>query len=326
MTPQVVLSCLGSWTLVCNVVFAHFLLKEYINKTQRFAVVGLVVSTAMVVCNAPPPSAHEQANDWSLEDLVARFCSIEFEILTLTLFLVGCFIRMMAYGLSCTGDVESAQSSSETKETLVATSYAMAAACAGGYTALLFKCVSEIIAGVALRPDAQTSPWECWQTYAILGVALCCAPTELHCLNLALQNGDAVFVVPTYLTLGMLAQLTTGAVFFQELQEFQSVSKEIGFAVSVALSLVSVIVMAKAQSSKALREPKLPELQVDLDPEVIQYVANLDSDHTIRAHSTNSIDSSSRTKRVRPRTLTVAGFGGAMEAFPQIKRCDSAYF
>lgn len=133
---------------------------------------------------------------------------------------------------------------------LLPASWATTAAVSAGYTALLFKCLAEIAAGAAAdsRRSSSAPPWRCWETYVIAALALSCAPAELHCLNRALQCGEAVSVVPTYLALGMLSQLATGAVFFRELRGFASAAHAAGFALGVLLTLAFVVAAAVARA------------------------------------------------------------------------------
>jgi len=125
------------------------------------------------------------------------------------------------------------------------TAWVLVAAISAGYTALFFKSVAEVVAGAS---TARSPPWLHWQTWALVIVAFTNAPFELHCLNLALRVGDAVSVVPMYLSLGMVAQLTTGAVFFQEFRGFDSGLAIAEFLCSVALTLASVVAMSRARA------------------------------------------------------------------------------
>jgi len=301
MTPQAVLSCLGSWTMVCNAVFARILLKENLSRIQVVAVVGLIFSTIAVICFAPRPSLDEERLGETASFLGSRFVSSEFELLTAILLCFVCMTRMLAYGLcgwergsrAQIDDDPMAKASAGAKsmspqtivfprprspsaeaaaaaaiaakkakeiawESMDPFSWATAAAVAAGYTALLFKCVAELLARVGTvvtggRPR-DDNPLACWQTYVIAGAAFSCAPAELHFLNLSLQAGEAVFVVPVYLALGMVAQLLTGVVFFQEFRDFSSVWHFAAFCTSVVLILIFVVQMTKAQASQARTE------------------------------------------------------------------------
>lgn len=327
MTPQVVLSCLGSWTLVCNSVFARLILKESLPSAQALAIAGLVVATALVLYYAPRPDSVGVARYTALPELVGRFLSPEFEVLTTSCLGLVCLARALAVGVpqalranSCTADLAARQ---HEYRILAPLSWAIMAAIAAGYTALFFKCIAEIVAGAIAQPEGSVPPWCCWETYFIVVVALSCAPTELHCLNLALQTGEAVFVVPTYLTLGMLAQLATGAIFFQEFRNFHSRSHALGFSFSVLLTIIFVISMAKIQgtdrddcgtkqaAAPALRAKLLPE---PLTPELLDYIQTSASPEQHRPSSSASplLPPRSLTPRFEQR-VSIAGFGGAIE-------------
>ena len=72
---------------VCNTLFANLILREQVRGAQVWAVVGLVASTALVIANAPRPTADEEAKEQDVVFLSSRFMCPEFDILTV--FLVG---------------------------------------------------------------------------------------------------------------------------------------------------------------------------------------------------------------------------------------------
>lgn len=300
MAPQAILSCLGSWTLVCNTFFARTLLKETVTHHQVVAVCGLMVSAAAVIYSAPRPSDSKESTFATVTFLAKRFVSPEFQVLTLVLFSFVCFTGLVATGrVRCCGTdaatsepvdastpspvspsrrmpmvpvsptaaevarrvAEAARKARDVaRKSAVPFCFAASAAVAAGYTALLFKCVAELLAGSGaavaggLASSRDEHPWMCWESYLILASALSCAPAELHFLNLALQEGEASFVVPTYLSLGMIAQLSTGVVFFEEYLDFASPQHAVEFGCSVLMTLISVVLMAKAQALKAREE------------------------------------------------------------------------
>lgn len=339
MTPQVVLSCLGSWTLVCNTILAHVILKESISRMQTVGVAGLVVATAMVLYNAPQPSTEKEAHIVTANEMAARFLSPGFELLTAFFCGLGCIMLILVKGVSlatprmtCAGSNTTSghaigTSASIAQKTLLPTSWAMAAAIAAGYTALLFKCIAVVIAGAMQRPDFAPPPWYSWKMYVIVGVALTCAPTELHCLNLALQLGDAAFVVPTYLSLGMLAQLLTGAIFFNEFCDFQSASHALGFGFSVLLTLTFVILMAKSKANEDMEQDIIentPELQTSfLDK------PQDENSWSLSHHSVPRSPHNGPPRLMTPRgtrVVSYAGFGGAIECLESTRgRATSGY-
>lgn len=319
MTPQMVLCCLGAWTLVCNVVFAHLILGESVGRQQALAVIGIIISTVLVIYSAPRPRALHLR---TVEDFAGRFCSPDFDALTFVMLGILTMLRVLAMS---EGPGRSGKGQDWSKAMLLPTSFAAAAAVGAGYTALLFKCIAELMASMATSTNPESSPLHSWKTYAILLAGLSCAPTELHCLNLALQAGDAVFVVPTYLTLSMLAQLSTGAVFFQECRDFTSPMHAATFCLSVALTLACVVAMAHARAIEAdvdagsdandFKMSSAPELQQGLCAQVT----------IVDAEPQDNLLSTPRSDRFRSRSGSalspiVPGFGGAIDVIDGERR------
>jgi len=278
MTPQLVTACFGSWTMLCNTLFARIILKETLNIGQALSMCGLVLAVILVVLNSPKPDHQKQEENHDIECLGARFVSGQF--LTLTGFYVAlvCIVRLFAslfasrsedcdcvhcgrrdhehFEDECSDTRVSGSSAGEhdcasdsMRSVLEPASWAICAALAVGYTSLLFRVVAGILAGAAEGLNGRGSPFNYWQTYPIIVAALCVAPVAIHCLNLALLKGDAIFVVCTYESLGILTQLSMGAVFFRELSSFTSLTHMVVFGFGVLLMLIFVIALTVAQAA-----------------------------------------------------------------------------
>eukprot|EP00929_Paragymnodinium_shiwhaense_P100109 TRINITY_DN62170_c0_g2_i1.p1 TRINITY_DN62170_c0_g2~~TRINITY_DN62170_c0_g2_i1.p1 ORF type:complete len:447 (+),score=89.60 TRINITY_DN62170_c0_g2_i1:56-1342(+) len=306
LAPMMVISCLGSWSLVCNAIFAHVLLGETLAREQQLAVVGLVAAVLVVSSNAPAPQQQSAVALGDIRRLTAMFLRPGFEVLTVVLVGIIMLLRLAvrwtqsrACKCFCSRPRLLAVEEDDSKQSLDAPedrscekalgpfSFTAASAVLAGYTALLFKCVAQICLAAFAEESgaaADSSPREgarghhsvvvslasfphhvstfevdaaAWQTYAIVGLALFLAPLQVHLLNLALLHGSAVTVVPTYFALGMIAQLLTGAVFFQELRDFRSASAATAFGAGVVLALLFVVLMAKAGASQAEEAAKI---------------------------------------------------------------------
>jgi len=208
----------------------------------------------------------------------------------------------------------------ERTEIVVSGAWALTAAVAAGYTALLFKCIAELIAGAAGAPRLLLLRWE---TYVLVSTALIVAPSELHCLNMALQSGDAVSVIPMYLAMGMLAQLITGGVFFREFRDFRSVADAALFAASVALMLSSVVFMARAQATSV---EDVPKVRAEIAPLNISTAAVASGDQAITGRpdlseallaeeaEEENLAESSFSRASFMMGVSMSGFGGAIES------------
>jgi len=82
---------------------------------------------------------------------------------------------------------------------------------------MLFKCVSLLILNPKLP---RISPWFRWESYVVVGASGVVGLMQLHSMNVGLRTGEALVVVPVYYSVGILAQILTGALVFHELGGF----------------------------------------------------------------------------------------------------------
>merc|ERR1711924_39913 len=76
-----------------------------------------------------------------------------------------------------------------------------------GFSTILCKCLSLLAAHAAPR-SYLASPY--FYTFFLGGAGLSCI--MLRCVNVGLQNGDALIVVPMYYALGMFCQIVVAGV------------------------------------------------------------------------------------------------------------------
>jgi len=218
LAPQTMLSCFGSWTIICNVLIARMILGELITSGEALGMLGILMGVVFVIMGAP----HKILFSGHVQVLASQFVSPSFIFLTLgvaaSMFLLHSYCRkgpQIRMGLY----------------------WAFASGVLAGYSALLFKCVSLMILHV---PDGMPSPWHHAEAYCITACALLVGCCEIHTLNLGLKNCQAVVLVPVYLSLGMLAQIVTNGVFFKEFSQFSSKGQVALFLVGVAMSIIFV--------------------------------------------------------------------------------------
>lgn len=126
---------------------------------------------------------------------------------------------------------------------LVAVFWTVVAALSSGFTVTLFKCISLLLVMV---PASAPMPWTHPATYVLIVVTVVWSLSLMSCLNKGLEEGEALVVVPTYYALGMLAQITVGAVYFHELNGFTGPGQIALFASGVALLIVCIVTMTAA--------------------------------------------------------------------------------
>merc|ERR1719161_2808757 len=95
LTPQVVVSCLGTWSLVCNALFAHAFLGERLSRWDWLSIGGLCISQVLVVCGTPPSQKHGSRGD--VEYLCQSFNNPAFIFASSVMFfLLGIFAVVVA--------------------------------------------------------------------------------------------------------------------------------------------------------------------------------------------------------------------------------------
>lgn len=211
LAPQTVLSCFGSWTIICNVVIARCVLKERVAYLEILAMAGLLLGAALVITGAPHQMAPHVSGDvhtiWSM--LVSRYSVALMLSLGVAVLALKAVLRGAVYWIIC-------------------------AAILTGFTTLLAKCVSLMLVA---SPSGALSPWVSPQAYVILLSAALCGVLEVHTLNLGLKLGKAVLLTPIYLTTGMLAQILTSGVLLKEFAQFASTQQAVIFCLGVSISI-----------------------------------------------------------------------------------------
>jgi len=221
LAPQAMLSCLGSWTIICNIVIARIVLGEQVGCTEVMAMLGLLFGCALVVVGAPHEMSPHVSGDvhtiWAL--LVSRDCLA----LTMTLGVAAVALKSFL---------------SE------AVYWVGGSAVLTGFTTLLFKCVSLMLVD---SPSALPSPWVWPQAYVILACALFCGVCEIHTLNLGLRAGKVVVLTPIYQSVGMLAQILTSGILLHEFGQFASSQQAIIFFAGVSVSVGFLAMLTSAR-------------------------------------------------------------------------------
>jgi len=224
MAPQIIISCLGAWSLIFNAAFARALLSEVVRAVQLVAMAGIIGGVILVIYRTP---TSEHVHEGTVNEIAAALVDPAF--LALAAGLVG--------GLSVAWCAVT-----RFRPNYVAFYWAVVSAALSGYTVAVFKCVSLLLA-------LGRAPWGNWEFYAVLAAGAVLCPAQLHVLNLALRLGSAVVVVPTSFALGMLMQILTAHLAFKELRGFATWEEGAGFWLGVGIVLLATSVMARSKIS-----------------------------------------------------------------------------
>jgi len=236
MAPQVVLSCLGAWSLVFNAIFAWLLLGEDLSITEGVIMAGVVASVVGVIITTPVADGQFRGN---LEDMFTSFTSPGF----LAMFAVSFLLLLGFFAMACT------------LPSLKPIAWATLAAALSGCSVTSFKCLSLL----AIDPyPVRPSPWLQPQTYVIVVAAGIVGLCNVHAMNKGLRDGQALIVVPIYYALGMLAQILTGHVVFHELRGFTGALEVVEFWGSCMMVMACIFMLTRlklaAEQELALTE------------------------------------------------------------------------
>jgi len=112
------------------------------------------------------------------------------------------------------------------------------AAVTGWYSVLLSKCSSGLV---------QTS-LTVWVTWVVVISNVMLAMANVHFLNMAMKNGDAVLVLPMYESLALLGQIALGGIFFGEFDDFASARGRITYWTGVFIIIMGILRLNYAPS------------------------------------------------------------------------------
>lgn len=216
LVPQVVLACWQCWAMVVTVFLAPCLLGETVNLCKLLSVFIIVTGVIWVVLASPQDyDKYEPHEFWqSMQGVV---------FLTIT----GCAIFIFSVLLASIWCYE-------LSKMMKCVRYITIAAVVNWYSVISARCSSGfLITTVYHSEDIITTRLEFW---FLLGAMLLLACLNVHFLNKALENGEAVFVVPMYEAMAIIGQIMFGIVFFREFQgltffEMLNLSLALGFTV-----------------------------------------------------------------------------------------------
>ncbi|EQC40965.1 hypothetical protein SDRG_02028 [Saprolegnia diclina VS20] len=244
---QSVITPIGAFTLVANLGFAHYWLKEPLGSTD-LAGTGLIVlgATAVTIFGS-----HESPK-YSLDELIAlstRGSMVVYAIAILGLVAFFHVVRMRSEQVlrKC----GKASPEYRALEKLHPLSYAGFAGIVGAQSVMFAKSSGELIQ-LSLQGRNQFNRV---LTYVILAGLVLTISVQTHMLALGLKNFDALYMVPVFTCFFISFSVLGGAVYFNEFQAF-TLYQWICFPLGVAITVVGVILLSR-------REMRLSETTLD---------------------------------------------------------------
>jgi len=228
LVPQVVLACWQCWAMIVTVFVAPCLLGETVNLCKLLSVFIIVVGVVWVVLASPQNYEQYEPEEFWKSMGGTVFLSI-----------TGCAVFVLIVLLGSIWFFEPSR-------LIKCVRYIMIAAVVNWYSVISARCSSGfLITTVYHAEDIITTRLEFW---FLLGAMLSLACLNVHFLNRALENGQAVFVVPMYEAAAIIGQIMFGIVFFRE---FEGLS----FFAMVNLSCALAFTIAGVVASSAKDPP-----------------------------------------------------------------------
>lgn len=233
LAPQTVLSALGALCLICSALFGWVLLGE---KPEKLDQLMMVLSTAGILClmsGAPSVGIPFSGDAVAVLEAIAKP----------TVFGVSVLLAMAILGLFGLATFMLPQ--------LMPSTLALLAAVLTGYTVVAFK-------GVALVVVHGPPPWTQAGFYFLILIGCCLGCAQMHALNMGLQQGEALIVVPIYYASGILAQILTGGLVFNELKGFSGTFQAARFWGGTVLLVLCIFGMSYSRISEEQKIEVVP--------------------------------------------------------------------
>ncbi|KDO28741.1 hypothetical protein SPRG_19958 [Saprolegnia parasitica CBS 223.65] len=238
--PQSLAIPVGGFTIVANVFFAHYFLKEPFSKRDGVGT-GLIVLGIMVVA-----AFASKTNDcYTIDELLVLFNQTNFIVYvivvactSLALYLYIRKIRAVAIQHGAGSSMHRAYA-----KTHSVICPALSGVC-GAQSVLFAKASAELFKSTLAGDNQFTSV----ATYAIALMMLICIVLQIHWLAQGLKTSDTIFVVPVFQCFFIAVSIVGGAVYFNEFATM-SVLQLIMFFVGVVITLGGVLILSKRETS-----------------------------------------------------------------------------
>ncbi|EQC32171.1 hypothetical protein SDRG_10365 [Saprolegnia diclina VS20] len=236
--PQSLAIPVGGFTIVANVFFAHYFLKEPFSKRDGVGT-GLIVLGIMVVA-----AFASKANDcYTVDELLLLFNQTHFivyailvSVTSVGLYLYIRKIRAIAIQYGVGSPMHRAYAKSQS---IICP--ALSGVC-GAQSVLFAKAFAELFKSTLAGDNQFTT----FGTYAIAFLMLLCVLLQIHWLAQGLETSDAVFVIPIFQCFFISVSILGGAVYFNEFATM-SVLQLAMFFLGVTITLGGVLVLSKRE-------------------------------------------------------------------------------
>lgn len=285
IAAQSIVAPIGAMTLVANIFFAHYWLKESLPRKDLFATAAII--TGSVVCAVA--GDHTQTT-YSLEELLSFYSQPGFIVYAIfvIIFVGGLYglskriepIKVNLNKAVCTYEQAKAagqESESELRaldenilaqEALYAKwekihpfTYCAISGAFGGQNILFGKMVAELLA----RTFSGDNQMIYFLTYVFVACMFLSIFFQLHFLAKALSSFDALYCVPVFQCFFIVFSTLAGAAYFSEFARF-NITQSFIFPIGMILTLGGVYVLSSRKMRKKHASKVYPDPSVMVPP------------------------------------------------------------
>lgn len=267
--PQSVVTPLGCFSLVANIISARLILGEQIG-LQTGIGSGIIICGVLLIVY-PSSNGVGQCDDEDLDTLIRRWDRPEFRAFAIAhgigLVCVLMFVRRlerMMFNAAATTSIEYSSTNLNVEDSMQSQSvrsshigphllppneramlrlgYPLLIGLVASWTVLLVKMAGTLVRTTFEDGVGIWGRYESWVMVIGLFVSL---PTQLTYLNRALARFEALFVVPALQCFWSLSSITMGALFFQEFDLYETWMYAL-FMTGVVVSLLGLVVISTA--------------------------------------------------------------------------------
>ncbi|ETV81337.1 hypothetical protein H257_05884 [Aphanomyces astaci] len=249
---QSIIMPIGAFTLVCNIFFAHYWLKEKLTRNDLIGTVLICIGAVVVTIYG----SHENV-EYTLEILIHLYYRWDMLIyLIVIIAVVWVLIGMLKRAELVLKKKGPASLEYKAVLKLHPLTYAGLAGVFGAQSVMFAKSSGELLKQT-LRGDNQ---FDKFLTYVIIVALVITISLETHCLSLGLKYFDALYIVPVFQCFFITFSVIGGAVYFEEFKDF-TMTQWIVFPIGVLITIAGVIVLSSrdmAHDAGAPAEPAAP--------------------------------------------------------------------
>lgn len=247
--PATIISCMGSLTLVLNMILAPIIVGESVSVKDFVVNVIVIIGTLISVWFGPHDTPAYDLDD--LTGLLHESSFLMYQGIFCT-WLVCLLLVWLDLRNNNNNDSEEEEDSKVllsldqlTRQRLLRFSYPALAGTIGGLTAAYAKAAVELIKTSILGGDNQ---FAYLGTYVIVTILIVCVVLQIRFLNAGLQRYEAMYVVPVYQVFWIISGILAGMFYFHEINELSQNEVKL-FAFGAVISITGIVIHSKRTSS-----------------------------------------------------------------------------